>query len=158
MKRKVETSLEKKTWEMTGDIWLRRKELIRCFFILFITGIVVYFPILSQGLTNTYDGLWQPTYRAAGGWEISLGRWLWPYWDRLHFGIQSGHINTMFTIAVFALGLTLAKACMSRGNSLISILAGCLFMANTGVCISLSYPSMSGVFALHRGSVRNHQN
>lgn len=144
----METSLEKKTWEMTEDIWLKRKELIRCFFILFLTGIVVYFPILCQGLNNTYDGLWQPTYMTAGGWEISLGRWLWPYWDRLHFGIQSGHINTMFTIVAFALGLTLAKACMSRSNSLISVLAGCLFMANTVVCISLSYPSMSGVFGM----------
>lgn len=50
-------------------------------------AVVVYFPLMSQKLTNTFDGLWMDTYYIAGGWELSIGRWLWPLADALRFGV-----------------------------------------------------------------------
>ena len=44
-------------------------------------GAFVYFPMFSQNLVNTFDGLWNSFYNKSGMWELSIGRWFWLFFD-----------------------------------------------------------------------------
>ena len=72
-------------------------------------AVVVYFPLMSQKLTNTFDGLWMDTYYIAGGWELSIGRWLWPLADALRFGVQTDPINSLLTLSLVTLSFILVR-------------------------------------------------
>lgn len=43
-----------------------------------ILCVFAYIVIVSNELTNTYDGLWQGSYYAGYSWVLSIGRWFWP--------------------------------------------------------------------------------
>lgn len=45
---------------------------------------LIYLPLLSNGLTNSDDGVWHTTAFTASDWEISIGRWFWIYLDKIN--------------------------------------------------------------------------
>ena len=63
-------------------------------------GVLVYFSMMSLDLVNSYDGIWHWSNFIAGDWEISLGRGLQRYFDKLRFGIVSTSLNTVLTQAI----------------------------------------------------------
>lgn len=48
--------------------------------------MVLYGLMMAQQLTNTFDGLWNQTYYHAGLPELTSGRWLLHYIDKLTLG------------------------------------------------------------------------
>ena len=69
-----------------------------------IVGVLIYLSLITQQLTNHYDGLWSaPLYR-AGRWEISIGRWFWPVLDYLRKGYAADPFNSYLAILLFAAG------------------------------------------------------
>lgn len=46
-------------------------------------AVVLYGLMMAQQLTNTFDGLWNQTYYHAGLPELTSGRWLLHYIDKL---------------------------------------------------------------------------
>ena len=63
-------------------------------------SVLMYFPMIAKGLTNTYDGLWQSTYFQASTWEISLGRWVWPFVDKVRGGYAAEPLNSLLTLCI----------------------------------------------------------
>lgn len=111
-------------------------------------AVVVYFPLMSQKLTNTFDGLWVDTYYIAGGWELSIGRWLWPLADALRFGVQTDPINSLLTLSLVTLSFILVRRLFTTKDSFLTYLLGMAFISSASVSIQLSYRYMSPVFGL----------
>ncbi|CBK75908.1 hypothetical protein CIY_34680 [Butyrivibrio fibrisolvens 16/4] len=49
------------------------------YFISWLISVLCYLPFIANYITNSMDGLWQETYHQAANWEISTGRWAWPF-------------------------------------------------------------------------------
>lgn len=111
-------------------------------------AVVVYFPLMSQKLTNTFDGLWVDTYYIAGGWELSIGRWLWPLADALRFGVQTDPINSLLTLSLVTLSFILVRRLFTTKDSFLTYLLGMAFISSASVNIQLSYRYMSPIFGL----------
>ena len=111
-------------------------------------AVVVYFPLMSQKLTNTFDGLWVDTYYIAGGWELSIGRWLWPLADALRFGVQTDPINSLLTLSLVTLSFILVRRLFTTKDSFLTYLLGMAFISSASVSIQLSYRYMSPIFGL----------
>ena len=111
-------------------------------------AVVVYFPLMSQKLTNTFDGLWVDTYYIAGGWEFSIGRWLWPLADALRFGVQTDPINSLLTLSLVTLSFILVRRLFTTKDSFLTYLLGMAFISSASVSIQLSYRYMSPIFGL----------
>ena len=56
---------------------------LRYFLVMLLFSAVVFFLLISQRLTNTFDGLWNNTWFFGGYWQVVTGRWLWPVIDAL---------------------------------------------------------------------------
>ena len=68
---------------------------LRYFLVMLLFSAVVFFLLISQRLTNTFDGLWNNTWFFGGYWQVVTGRWLWPVIDALRFGIQTEPFNSL---------------------------------------------------------------
>ena len=109
---------------------------------------LIYFPLLSNGLTNSDDGVWHTTAFTASDWEISIGRWTWIYLDKIKFGINSITLNNILSLMIMVLGLILCVECLKVEKTLFQVLGGILFLTYPIVCDILSYSYMSMTFAM----------
>lgn len=82
---------------------------LRYFLVMLLFSAVVFFLLISQRLTNTFDGLWNNTWFFGGYWQVVTGRWLWPVIDVLRFGIQTEPFNSLLTLSMSALAVTLLR-------------------------------------------------
>ena len=119
------------------------KDTLRPFLILFISGVLINLPLITQRLTNNLDGLWNQDDYLAGSWELSTGRWFWIILDRLRFGISLDPFQTLAALALFAAGLLLASRVLSLSRSPLTLLAGIWFLAGVGVTCQLSFSFMA---------------
>ena len=110
---------------------------LRYFLVMLLFSAVVFFLLISQRLTNTFDGLWNNTWFFGGYWQVVTGRWLWPVIDVLRFGIQTEPFNSLLTLSMSALAVTLLRK---------FYLAGMAVLASTVTGIQLSYRFQSPVF------------
>ena len=115
-------------------------------FWLTLFGAAVYFTLLSQDLYNSFDGLWEFSNYQAGEWERSIGRWFWPYIDRLRFGVVSYALNSMITLFLDSLALTLLADLFEIREKKTAFLLGAFFIASPVTCDVLSYSFMSPTF------------
>lgn len=118
------------------------------FLTMLIFGIIVYFPMISQNLVNTYDGLWNGSYFVAQAWELSIGRWLWPVVDFVRFGVQMNPINALLMLSMTAFSVTLLRGLFVKKDGVLSYLAGMAFVSGAAVGVRLSYQYMSPIFGL----------
>lgn len=109
---------------------------------------LIYFPLLSNGLTNSDDGVWHTTAFTASDWERSIGRWFWIYLDKIKFGINSITLNNILSLMIMVLGLILCMECLKVEKTLFRVLGGMLFLTYPIVCDILSYSYMSTTFAM----------
>ncbi len=115
-------------------------------FWLTLFGAAVYFTLLSQDLYNSFDGLWEFSNYQAGEWERSIGRWFWPYIDRLRFGVVSYALNSMITLFLDSLALTLLADLFEIREKKTAFLLGAFFIVSPVTCDVLSYSFMSPTF------------
>lgn len=112
----------------------------------------VFFPLISQRLTNAYDGMWTTAEYGAGGWELSNGRWLWPVLNSLRFSIQLNPINAMACLTTVSLGVTLLRQLFEKESgvraSWLSWLAGAGYVSNVVVACYLSFAHQSPEFGI----------
>lgn len=138
---------ENNTWKIdTSPV----KKLIKYRYI-FLAGMILAFVFYSlfitQQLTNTYDGLWLGSLLSAGEWEISLGRWMLIYLDRLHLGMQTEPIATCAVLA-FILAGSILIVDMFRLRGTLSWLVPASVMTSTIVTCIASYRYTSISYAL----------
>lgn len=142
-----------------------------------IAGLLSYFMMMACNLVNHVDGIWHPSNFIAGDWEISLGRGLQRYSDKLRFGIVSDPFNILLTLLMLTTGNAIVimkferitsceAACVSNATKHVqAATAGCessvhfdskiykgLFItsliANPVVCNLLSYSYLAVNYAL----------
>ena len=119
---------------------------LRYFLVMLLFSAVVFFLLISQRLTNTFDGLWNNTWFFGGYWQVVTGRWLWPVIDALRFGIQTEPFNSLLTLSMSALAVTLLRKFFTEKDSVVTYLAGMAVLASTVTGIQLSYRFQSPVF------------
>lgn len=125
--------------------WMEEKK--RFLIASFIFAFSVYFMLISQTLTNSTDGIWQESYFQAGEWEQSIGRWFWPYLDKIKFGISSISFNSFLALGIIVVSLALLLECFEAAGNFRAFLGGALFLAYPVICDSLSFGFMSTTFA-----------
>ena len=108
------------------------------FFCSLLFSYIFYSFFINQNLTNTYDGLWSPVAYTAGEWELSIGRWMLPYIDRLHLSMHLEPLISIFTLAAILLAVVLIVD-IFKVRGLISYLITIYMMTGTVVTCILSY-------------------
>lgn len=139
------TMKEKIDVQKPDDLGLDISDL-RYFLVMLLFSAVVFFLLISQRLTNTFDGLWNNTWFFGGYWQVVTGRWLWPVIDALRFGIQTEPFNSLLTLSMSALAVTRLRKFFTEKDSVVTYLAGMAVLASTVTGIQLSYRFQSPVF------------
>lgn len=120
------------------------------FLISWVFMLFVYYSVFTDGLVNQWDGIWEYDYYMAGKWSISIGRWVWPFLDRLKMGIATEPMATVTSMVFFAFGITLAVFFINDKKKYTwrSMLCAFAFLSSSSICISLSYRFTSASFGL----------
>jgi hypothetical protein len=111
------------------------------------TALLYAFYMINQ-LTNVGDGFWQQSYYMAGDYETSCGRWLWPYIDKLSFGLHVEPLTTLFSIAVFALAMVVVFIALDIDSKPVSVIGAVLALSSPIFSAVISYRFLAVVYAL----------
>lgn len=118
------------------------------FFILFIYELAVCLPLLVLRLTNDLDGLWNQDDYMAGAWELSIGRWFWPFLDKARFGVSLDPLPALAALALYAVSFLLILSLFGLSFSPLTALAGFLFLGSVGIVCQMSFGYMAITFAV----------
>ncbi len=105
----------------------------------FFFSILLYSLMMSQQLTNTFDGLWQQNYHYAGTVELTSGRWMLIFVDKLVMGLHSDPIASIVTLILFIVGFILVLDLFNIEKKLYGSLSLILFISSTAISSTLSY-------------------
>lgn len=106
-----------------------------------------YSLLMINQLVNQYDGLWHGSISYAGHHEFTIGRWLWPYLDKLRFYLSPDPVTSVISIILFILSFIFLLDIMKIPAGAMRYIASLLFTVSTSVLVSLSYRYMSPTFA-----------
>lgn len=110
-------------------------------------GLLYLFYMVNQ-LTNVGDGFWQQSYYFAGGHELSCGRWLWPYMDKIQRGIHVDPLTSLIALGFIVFGCVLAMAALDIPDNKACIFGGAVFLSSPVLSATVSYRYMAVIFAL----------
>ena len=129
-------------------VWAKLQPYRRPFLILWIYSLLVQLPLLVLRLTNDLDGLWNQDDYLAGTWELSIGRWFWPFLDKMRFGISLDPLPAVFSLALYSLSFLLILRLLDLVPSGRNLLAGFLFLGSVGIVCQMSFGYMAITFAV----------
>lgn len=104
-----------------------------------VFAVILYFMMMSQQLTNTFDGLWHQNYHHAGNVELRSGRWMLYFIDKLNMGLHADPVASIATLSLFILGFLLVLDLFGVENKFAGCLCLALFLSSTAVSNTLSY-------------------
>ncbi len=113
-----------------------------------LTGVLIYLTLISQQLTNHYDGLWSDPWYEAGKWELSIGRWFWLFLDRFRMGYAADPFNSYLALLFIALGNVFLIDTFSLAGKKIAYLVSAMILSSTTISVFLSYRFTSPTFGL----------
>lgn len=124
------------------------KKLVKEYFpmlgICIVFSCCIYYLLISNGLVNSDDGLWENDFYKGGKWVIAIGRWFIPYLDRIRFGFCMEPITSFITLSLFSAGLMIILDLLGvRAGTKTGFLACALFMSSVVICVSLSFRFIS---------------
>ena len=130
------------------DLKSRGRSYALFFLAILLVSILAHLLLIANGLTNTYDGLWEGGYYRNYAWVLGIGRWFWPFigYGRLH--ISPEPFTSFTTLILFSLGACLAVDLFKEIGTLKGCAAALFLTVNTAVCSSLSYRYMSPTFGI----------
>ncbi|WP_028517113.1 glucosyltransferase domain-containing protein [Ruminococcus flavefaciens] len=123
------------------------KRLAHFFAVSWILCTLAYIVLISNELTNTYDGLWKGSYDIGYQWVISIGRWFWPTIGRLRENYSPEPFTSMFSLACHVCGGIIVAYIFGLKDSFRGYIVVLISVVNTAVCSFLSYRYMSPTFA-----------
>lgn len=129
-------------------VWAKLQPYRRPFLILWIYTLLVQLPLLVLRLTNDLDCLWNQDDYLAGTWELSIGRWFWPFLDKMRFGISLDPLPAVFSLALYSLSFLLILRLLDLIPSVRNLLAGFLFLGSVGIVCQMSFGYMAITFAV----------
>ncbi|WP_026664659.1 glucosyltransferase domain-containing protein [Butyrivibrio sp. FC2001] len=96
--------------------------------LLLCFGMIVYAPAIIDELPNP-DALWTGTlYKDSYTWELSLGRYMIWFWQKLFSYNISTTFNTILAIAVWIVTVQLLFDAIGLEGGLYRVIAGCLML------------------------------
>ena len=114
---------------------------------LYLYCIVLYLPLIVLRLTNSMDGMWDQDDHVTGAAELRIGRWFWPYLDKLRLNISLDPFPALVSLALFVLGMLLVLSTLQLKKSWITCGAAVLFLSSPAALCQLSYSYMSITFS-----------
>lgn len=141
-------------------MWIKKYGII--FYVNMMFGVLVYFTIMSEHLVNSNDGLLYTSQYVAGRWEVSSGRGILPYFDKLRAGVMSVSLNTILMLGIISVTGTLILEMFDVKNKIVGMLMVMILVANPVTCAILAYSytavnyglsfflSVFGVYCLYR--------
>lgn len=115
---------------------------------LYLYSLFLYLPLIVLRLTNSMDGMWDQDDHVTGAAELRIGRWFWPYLDRLRLNISLDPFPALVSLALFTAGFLLALSALRLRRTWITCGAGLIFLSSPAVLCQLSYSYMSITFAV----------
>ncbi|MDO4188707.1 MAG: glucosyltransferase domain-containing protein [Lachnospiraceae bacterium] len=111
--------------------------------------IFTFFMTISLGLVNHLDGIWHSAFSLAGNWERGEGRWVWPYIDKMRFGLAAEPLTSVVSIVLFIVGNIFLLELFEIGPECIkAYLISFLFLMTTSVGVWLTFKYAAISFAL----------
>ena len=104
-----------------------------------IYGIILYSLMMTQQLTNTFDGLWQQNYHYAGAGELSSGRWLLEFVDKFVKGTHADPLTSVAALTLVVVGFLFVLDLSKVKNKLTACLCLTIFISSTLISNTLSY-------------------
>ena len=127
--------------EQAMNKWNREK---KPFLVLYLFLVALNAPLIFLRLTNQYDGLWNQDDYMAGAWELSNGRWFWPYLDHARFGISLDPLPNLLAAAGFVgMVLLLARAMRSEIWNSINPYSGSCDSGHDGLLSGITWTFLS---------------
>ncbi len=114
---------------------------------LYLYSLFLYLPLIVLRLTNCMDGMWDQDDHVAGVAELRIGRWFWPYLDRLRLNLSLDPFPALVSLAMFTAGFLIVLSALRLRRTWITCGAGLLFLSSPAVLCQLSYSYMSITFA-----------
>lgn len=125
-----------------------KKGYVRFIAINMLIGILIYLTMISQHLTNHYEGLWTDPYFNAGIREVYFGQWFCPFIDRLRMGYGGDPFNSYLSLLYFVLGNLFLLDTFAFIGKKKAYLFSAMILASTTISACLSYRYMSPTFGL----------
>ena len=115
--------LKSSTAELTDTIKsliINRKTHLKTFLFLYITTILIYQFFINNNLINDADTVYFNGFFTAGSefWEIRLGRFSLPFFDRLFAGVKSEPYNTYLALLLLTLSIIILFSLFSISKTL----------------------------------------
>lgn len=104
-----------------------------------VFGTILYSLMMSQQLTNTFDGLWNQNYHHAGIPELTSGRWMLYFIDKISMGLHAEPLTSLVTLGLFILGFLFVLELIGTDKRSAAFLALALWISSTAVSNTLSY-------------------
>ena len=120
---------------------------MRFFLVNMIICLAAYLVLISNELTNTYDGMWQGSYYVGYPWVISIGRWFWPVVGKLRLNMSPEPFTSIISLMMYVLGSCIVSYWFRLGYSWKSYALVLISIIQPAVCVTLSYRYMSPTFA-----------
>ena len=133
--------------ELTTDIkdmYYRYKNI--AIFTFFIS-IFAYADMFINTIPNP-DNYFFNEYFIAGIWEISLGRFIVQYIDKITYGMNTSIIISIIAIAIFILNIVLICRIFEINNTVVSCIVSILIMLSPKILSFLMYYFVSEVYAV----------
>ena len=118
------------------------------FLILFLYTLFLYSPLIILRLTNSMDGMWDQDDHVAGAAELRIGRWFWPYLDKLRLNVSLDPLPAVVSLTIFVVGFLLIVSILRLRMSWMTYGAAVLFLSSPAVLCQLSYSYMSVTFSV----------
>ena len=116
------------------------------FLVNLVTGCLAYSLLMINQLVNRMDGLWHGSISFGGNHERSLGRWLWPYFDKVRLYLSPDPLTSVLALSFFIASIILILDIFAVEHRLWQYLISLLFTINISVLVALSYRFQSPVF------------
>lgn len=133
-------------WKENNEMYYN--QIKKMIIVQFAFSVLLYIVLITNELTNHYDGLWNGNYYLASIWELSLGRWVLPYTDRFRIGISSEPLTSCLTLSLIIVGTMLICDIFGQIGKKTGYIAGMIILSNTTICNYLSYRFTSPTFGI----------
>ena len=123
------------------------RKYIRFYFICLLICILSFIVLISNELTNTYDGMWVGSYYREYGWVISTGRYVWPIIGYMRNHLSPEPFTSILALAVYVFAGCLIISIFKLWEKWQAYLIMMFLFVNTAVLSDLSYRFISPTYA-----------
>lgn len=115
--------------------------------ITWVLSVLCYMSFITNGLTNSVDGLWASTYYQSGHPELGSGRWTLLFLDKARGGYAAEPFSTLLALLFIAIAVNIAIVIFSDKNKK-TYMYGMLVPCSTVICCILAYRFTSSNYCL----------